>query len=284
MARPSTRTSLSVSREEAERVLEETITRGQRILDDAESIRDEPTFEAWAREATNWRRFAITALQSISEGDALEQELRTTGATARVAVVGGPRPSVAELLDRRRRTHELEINILRSVVERLPLMPAPIDKARASDPPIGNDVFVVHGRRQESAELVARLAERLGFNAIILDEQANEGGTLIEKVERNSESVGFAVVLMLADDWGRGPDEADWPASPNRARQNVILELGYFIGKLGRSRVAVLIEDGVEKPSDFHGVAHISFDDDWKIRLLREMKVVFPDLDANKVF
>jgi predicted nucleotide-binding protein len=285
MAKRSSRVELTVSREEAKRVLLEVIERGQLIATHSDRVRDEGSFPEWAAEATRWRKYATAALHSISAGDALEEEFRA--ATRRVAYVrGGPPETVPERLDRRRGDLLAEINLLKSVVERLPVLPEPSRSKEASalDPTDsgGSDIFIVHGRQTDSAEIVARFIERLGLNAIILDEQPNRGATLIEKIERNAAAVGFAVVLMLADDWGRGPEDEAFPEDPNRARQNVVLELGYFVGKIGRRRVVALMGHGVERPSDIHGLAYVPFDDTWKLRLLKEMKAVFPDLDANK--
>ncbi|GAB5447393.1 MAG: hypothetical protein Gyms2KO_22660 [Gymnodinialimonas sp.] len=113
-----------------------------------------------------------------------------------------------------------------------------------------NKIFIVHGHDGEARETVARFVEKLGLSAIILHEQANKGRTVIENVEANSE-IGFAIVLLTPDDLGRAVarDELE-----PRARQNVLLELGYFIGKLGRDKVCALKKGAVEIPSDFAGV------------------------------
>jgi predicted nucleotide-binding protein len=98
-------------------------------------------------------------------------------------------------------------------------------------------------------ESVARFLEKLDLRPIILHEQPNKGRTVIEKFEAHSD-VGFAVVLLTPDDVGglaSSPDKLS-----RRARQNVILELGYFIGKLGRAKVCALYKEGVEIPSDIH--------------------------------
>jgi predicted nucleotide-binding protein len=111
-------------------------------------------------------------------------------------------------------------------------------------------VFVFHGRDEGLCDRVARMLQTLQFEPIILSEQAWKGRTIIEKFEDHSDEARFAVVILSADDWARGPDDSDWPEQPNRARQNVILELGYFMGRLGRRYVAALLGPGVEEPSD----------------------------------
>jgi predicted nucleotide-binding protein len=118
------------------------------------------------------------------------------------------------------------------------------------------EVFVVHGHDEGAREAVARFLERIGFKPIILHEQANKGRTVIEKVVEHGD-VGFAVVLLTPDDEGSKKGEA---ASP-RARQNVLLELGYFIGRLGREHVCALKRGHIELPSDFGGVVYETFDD-----------------------
>jgi predicted nucleotide-binding protein len=100
-----------------------------------------------------------------------------------------------------------------------------------------NKVFIVHGHDRAARSEVARFIEQLKLEAIILDEQPSQGRTIIEKFEDCAEEVGFAVVLMTPDDIG-GPAAA--PSSATRARQNVIYELGYFGGALGRDRTCVL--------------------------------------------
>lgn len=141
-------------------------------------------------------------------------------------------------------------------------------------------VFVVHGHDDGAREAVARFLERLDFEAIILHERASRGCTVIEKVENHGD-VGFAVVLLTPDDVGcvKGGE-----AQP-RARQNVLLELGYFIGRLGRDRVCALKRGDLEIPSDFGGVVYDSFDagGGWKQALGRELQAAGFVIDWNKV-
>ena len=140
-------------------------------------------------------------------------------------------------------------------------------------------VFVVHGHDEGARETVARFLMQLGFDPIILHEQANQGRTVMEKVEAHGE-VGFAVVLLTPDDEGSVKGGTSEP----RVRQNVLLELGYFLGRLGRDKVCALKRGTVEIPSDFAGVVWESMDGNgWKQALGRELEAAGHEIDWNKV-
>ena len=143
------------------------------------------------------------------------------------------------------------------------------------------DVFVVHGHDEAAREAVSRFIEKLGLRAIILHEQANEGKTVIEKFEKHSD-VGFAVVLLTPDDVGFA--KADSEKRRPRARQNVIFELGYFVGRLGRGRVCALHKGSVEIPSDYQGIVYVPMDDGgaWRLQLAKELKQAKFAVDLNK--
>ena len=115
-------------------------------------------------------------------------------------------------------------------------------------PVVTNQVFVVHGRNDDTREMVARFLEGLELKPIILQEQPNEGRTIIEKFEDYAGTVGFAVAICTPDDVGALATEPDNLKS--RMRQNVVLELGYFAGKIGRKRVCALVKGDIEAPSD----------------------------------
>lgn len=147
--------------------------------------------------------------------------------------------------------------------------------------PDSRKVFIVHGHDIEARETVARFIQKLGLQPIILDEQPSEGKTIIEKFETHSD-VHFAVVLMTPDDLGTSKNKPQ-DLKP-RARQNVILELGYFVAKLGRGRVCCLNKGGLEIPSDYYGVIYIPMDvGEWRFQLAKEMKRAFKDIDLNKL-
>lgn len=145
------------------------------------------------------------------------------------------------------------------------------------------DVFIIHGRDDGTKETVARFIERLGLKPIILHEEPNQGQTIIEKFEQHAE-VAFAIALLTPDDTGGLAEEE--PSHKPRARQNVIFELGYFTGKLGRQGVCALTKGPVEIPSDYYGVLYIPFEESgvWKMALVRELKTARFEVDANLAF
>ena len=141
-------------------------------------------------------------------------------------------------------------------------------------------VFIVHGRDSSTKLEVARFIERLGFVSIILNEQPNEGMTIIEKIEKYSE-VGYGVVLYTPCDIGYMKD--DESNKKYRARQNVVFEHGYLVAKLGRKNVATLVKNGVETPNDISGVVYIDFDEKgaWKFELAKNLKNAGYAVDMN---
>lgn len=166
------------------------------------------------------------------------------------------------------------INILSTMLEELELDESE-DKVGSEDRSVtrSTEVFVVHGHDNEMKQAVARTIDKIGLEAVILHEKPNRGQTLIEKIERFSD-VGFAIVLLSPDDTGyataAGPKTAR-----QRARQNVILELGYFAGKLGRENVVALYRGNIELPSDYDGVLYTPYDGDsgtWRNDLVKELR------------
>ncbi len=146
----------------------------------------------------------------------------------------------------------------------------------------GTKVFIVHGHDEAVKQKVARLLEHLEIKPIILHEIPNKSRTIIEKLEQESKDACYAIVLLTADDHGKSKNEEE---IKHRARQNVVLELGYFIAKLGRERVCALYEEDVELPSDFDGVLYTSLDsaDAWQTKLAKELKAAGFDIDLNKL-
>lgn len=141
-------------------------------------------------------------------------------------------------------------------------------------------IFIVHGRNEGVRDKVELLLRRAGLDPIILAEQASCGMTIIEKIESNSD-VAFSVVLYTGCDEGKFKEESDLRP---RARQNVVFEHGYMVGKLGRDKVVALTEEGVEQPGDLAGVVYISLSEkDWEKRMLKELAAGGLRIDWSKI-
>lgn len=140
-------------------------------------------------------------------------------------------------------------------------------------------VFLVHGRNDGAKNTVARFLEsRLKLEVIILGERPNRGRSILTKFNDEAGGATFAVVLMTADDVGHlRQDSLRQGAAARqlqlRSRQNVIFELGFFVGQLGVGRVCALVSAGVEIPSDYDGIVYVAFDeqDGWQKKLVTEL-------------
>ena len=163
-----------------------------------------------------------------------------------------------------------QIDELQTIETQLPLIPVVEgvkDDSRLEEKRNMKQVFVVYGHDKElKLEVEAFLKDDLKLEVIALDEKPNRGKTIIEKFEHYSKDAGYAVILMSPDD----TMEVDGLIY-KQARQNVVLELGYFMAKLGRTNVCVVIKGKVEKPSDISGILHLPFEGNWKNDLRGEL-------------
>ncbi|MDE2844691.1 MAG: nucleotide-binding protein [Chloroflexota bacterium] len=197
-------------------------------------------------------------------------------------------------VERRRRTHpayerglDKAEAIIESMIEEIKTWWAddPDDDVPSQSPmqmelSIAKDIFLVHGHDHGTKETVARFLQGLDLKPIILHEQPNQGRTIIEKFEDYART-SYAIALLTPDDVGG----LDADQLKPRARQNVILEMGFFWGSLGRGRVAALLKDDLVVPSDYDGVVYIELDDNdgWQMKLARELKAAGFDIDLNKL-
>lgn len=146
----------------------------------------------------------------------------------------------------------------------------------------GTDIFIVHGRDETVKNEVARFLEKLKLKPIILHEQSNNGDTIIEKIEKYT-NVGYGIVLYTPCDVGALLSEKD--NLNNRARQNVVFEHGFLIGKLSRKKVCALVKGDIEKPNDLSGVVYINYNSDggWKLSLAKELKEAGYNINLNSI-
>ena len=269
--------NLVESREVARQKIQFQIEKGQQYRE--RSINSKKELEDLHAERQKWSKYNLELLRRLFDNPTVADEYEVSDGFT----------SLSSRLQQQIEIFYQRVNAcitcLESIRDRLELIP---ESPHASSPTSTNsatpsrDVFIVHGHDKGAREAVARLVERLGLRAIILHEQPNAGRAIIEKLEGSSK-VGFAVVLLTPDDVGYPRDKSD-QAAP-RARQNVIFELGYFMGKLGRERVAALHKEGVELPSDIHGVVYVPMDNSeaWHLKLAKEMKAARLPIAMNNL-
>jgi len=175
-----------------------------------------------------------------------------------------------------------KIAYLESLMERLPLIPSSVETSIApKEQPNStktNKVFIVHGHDVAYRAEVELLIKKMGFEPIVLFKQASGGKTIVEKLEDETESVSFAIILYTACDYGR--DKTDSKEQP-RARQNVVFEHGYLCAKLGRDHVCALVEPGIEIPGDLAGVVYVSLSGPWEYMIAKEMRQIGLEIDMN---
>lgn len=178
--------------------------------------------------------------------------------------------------------HNLKLLLQKMIAYQAARYSTPETKRKEQHKIMSNKVFIVHGHDTAAKLEMARTLENADFEAIILHEQASAGKTVIEKIEANT-GVSFAVVLYTQCDKGRAIGEKV-DEERCRARQNVVFEHGYLIGKLGRECVCALVKGNIETPSDISGVVYITMDDAgaWKMKLAKEMKSAGLPVDMNK--
>ena len=163
------------------------------------------------------------------------------------------------------------------------LLSPPASDNRVNNQVRSNKIFVVHGHDNEMKLDVAQTLQKLDLDPIFLHEKPNRGRTLIEKISDYAH-VSFAVVLLSPDDLAY-PEEKTPDESKYRAEQNVIFELGYFLGRLGRQNVIAIYrkKKDFEIPNDYNGVLWIEYKSGWYFKLINELQASNFDVDANKL-
>lgn len=148
------------------------------------------------------------------------------------------------------------------------------------------EVFIVYGHDEEAKTQLEAMLRRWGLKPLILDQLPSEGQTIIEKLEKHTSNANFCIVLATPDDIGYRKKHEDEKAF--RARQNVVLELGMMLSKLGRDRVAILLknQEDMERPSDIQGLIYVPYNDEIKeagVILAKEMSRKGYDIDIRNL-
>lgn len=273
-------TTLKVSHEEFLTRLKQQITAGIRLQgtnvaiynspnpfrqDCREHPVDEAGYEAFNSEYVKWDGFNTELLKRSFTNQGGEYLKKYSGCGEALLYAN------MNKVDFLRSLIKEKIDELQTIETQLPLIPVVEGVVEKVKPEMKRDmkqVFVVYGHdKLMKLEVETFLKDDLKLEVIALDEKPNQNKTIIEKFEHFSKDAGFAVVLMSPDD----TMEIDGQIY-KQARQNVVLELGYFMAKLGRSNVAVILKGNVEKPSDISGILHLPFSGNWKYELHRELK------------
>lgn len=286
----TTVSKLRVSREEARQKIEFQIVKGQRLRN--RSIDSNDGLQEAIAECRKWSKYNIVLLSRLFDNTSIAED-DYTSFDKLYATMTEYNIQFSKQLDSCQKVMDSSINSLERIRECLNVYEVASDMSQSTsdneenaDTPqstFSDEVFIVHGHDKEAKVTVARFVEHLGVKVTILDEEENEGRTIPEKFEEHADEAGYAIVLLTPDDVGSSKDEKD--KRKPRARQNVVLEFGYFWGKLGRKRLCVLYKEGVELPSDMKGIAYVPMDisEGWKLKLAREMKQAGLPIDPEKL-
>ena len=258
---PKALLELLISREDAKSKLQARIEKGlelkQTRVDTLEA------FESLSNDYSKWDSFNSELLKRTFTTDELSREYDFWGAMT----VSMREPSLGDRIAETYRDVDKKIHRLDSIIERLELIPLSSAAATAAihlseAPPAqvrSKRVFVVHGRDEVAKTSLEVFLHEIGLEPVVLHRQADEGMTIIEKFEKHSD-VGYAFILLTPDEVAYMAAEEDKVDGERikefRARPNVIFEFGYFVGKLGRSRVCCLYTGNVSLPSDVSGMIY----------------------------
>jgi predicted nucleotide-binding protein len=238
-------------------------------------VRDEPNRTRLTNELENVVRLVLDKVTA----ERFVKQIKDVSYYPMIAFSGGPDMTPETWLKGRARM----VGLIESIEHNIRLSAGSRPSARKKNM---DRVFIVHGHDHPMLHEIEAFVRRIGIQPVILMEEASRGGTVIEKFERNAD-VPFAIVLLSPDDIGRAAS-AKPGTEKRRPRQNAVLEAGFFIGRLGRQNVTIVVDaehdTDAEYPSDLAGVVTIHYapGGDWKTRLMRELKASDIEHDASK--
>lgn len=279
-----TPTELVIPVDEFKKSLEERIQIGQKIL--KQEVQTQIDFDSNRVDYNDWDDYNSEFLKQSFNNEHNEYKERYDECAMFVGLYARPQ-TPSDKLKIFKEKIDTKLSNLKKLLGKADLLKCSVVVVGKSQEKVSsketntNNIFIVHGHDERTKLDVARTIEKLGLYPVILSEQPNQGQTILEKFELHSD-VGFAIVLLTADDLGKVKTDVD---EKYRARQNVLLEMGYFIGKLGRNKVFPLYESGVELPSDLHGMLYNPLDEAsaWKFKLAKELNSAGYKVDANKL-
>jgi predicted nucleotide-binding protein len=275
------RTELNISKADFRQQLSDRINIGEELFN--RTVTNSTELSPFKRDYNLWNDYNKELLRQVF--NITENEYKKTYTDAGYTpfgqlgdVEGNPLQSLKNLI-------EYKLNSLKSLLSKVDLLKSEIQASNVSSvgkPLIKNQIFIVHGHDDAAKIKTARFIEKLGFTPIILHEQSSQGRTIIEKIEEYS-SVGFGIILYTPCDIGKKHGEET--SLRFRARQNVVFEHGYLIGKIGRSNVCALVKGDIETPNDISGVVFVKMDDDdaWHIKVARELRSSGYAVDLNQL-
>jgi predicted nucleotide-binding protein len=273
---------LLVSADEAKAKLLDRIEKGQQFK--VLKINSDKDFDTAQKSYYKWDDFNIELLKRQFTTTELSEEYIGWAGVGSISMY---ELSLGEKIGDFHKIIDAKVHRIDSIIERIELIPVSnqakditpkIDAAKTID---RSKVFIVHGHDNEAKLEVARFIEKIGFDPIILHEQASGSKTIIEKIEAYSD-VGFGVVIYTPCDVGAKASELN--DLKGRARQNVVFEHGFLIGKLSRSNVCPLVKGNVDTPNDISGIVYTSMDTaNWQLELAKELRAAGYSVDMNKV-
>ena len=255
---PKPTMELAVSREDAKQRLQDRINKGMELK--VKQINTRQAFDELSNAYSKWDSFNSELLKRVFTTDEAVKEYDFWS----VMSIGIYESSLSEQITDVYKDVDKKIHRLDSIIERLELIPLAVsasapEQLQTESISRGKKVFVVHGHDDAAKTNLEVFLHEVGLEPVVLHRQADQGLTVIEKFEKHSE-VGYAFILLTPDEAAYLAADAQKPESERkiewRARPNVIFEFGYFIGKLGRSRVCCLYTGNVSLPSDVNGMIY----------------------------
>lgn len=245
------------------------IAKGKELL--GTIVQNDAQFKELVRQHTLWDDYNEKYLENTFTTDEEKKEYDQSIPNARLVFEDDPPELLDERITRIMSWTSDAVVRLESLLGQLEIIPedspsSQIPEQGTVQPKRANSVFLVHGHNETMLAQVEAFLRKLKLQPVILKNEPNKGQTVIEKLESSSD-VGYAIVFLTGDDEGREKGKTRWN---KRARQNAILELGFFMGRLGREDVCAIYEDGVERPSDFEGVVYID-SAKWELQLIKEL-------------